>query len=167
MLFKAFARVRKQRHDLRLILTGDQPWKNVRALATEAGVAAQVDFVGRQTEPELVRLYQGAEVFVLSSNQEGLGISVLEAMACGTPVVATRCGGPESVLVEGETGFMVPLNDDAAMAKRILQLLSDSTLTATMRENCVRLARDTFSRPVVEKILIQAFQDVYPGYFQV
>ena len=165
MLFKAFARARKQRPNLRLILTGDQPWENVRAMAAAAGVAAEVDFVGRQTETELVRLYQGAELFLLSSNQEGLGISVLEAMACGTPVVATRCGGPESVLVDGETGFMVPLNDDTAMAERILQLLSDPPLMATLRKNCVRLARETFSRAVVEKILLGAFHDVYPEHF--
>jgi glycosyltransferase involved in cell wall biosynthesis len=135
-------------------------------MAEEVGVGAEVDFVGRQTKPDLVRLYQGAELFVLSSNQEGLGISVLEAMACGTPVVSTRCGGPESVLAEGETGFMVPLNDHAAMADRILQLLSDATLMATMRENCIRYAQKTFSRPVVEGIMLQAFQDVFPEHFQ-
>jgi glycosyltransferase involved in cell wall biosynthesis len=87
-------------------------------------------------------------------------------MACGTPVVATRCGGPESVLQDGETGFMVPLNDDAAMAERILQLLSDTALTASMRENCVRLARETFSRHLVDEILLKAFHDVYPEHFQ-
>ena len=165
MLFRAFARVCERRPDFRLILTGDQPWETVRAMAREVGVAAQVEFVGRQTKSELVRLYQGAELFVLSSNQEGLGISVLEAMACGTPVVATRCGGPESVLVDGETGFMVPLNDDAAMAERLIQLLSDPPLMVKMRENCVRVARETFSRPIVEKILLQAFRDVYPEHF--
>ena len=166
MLFKAFARVREQRPNLRLILTGDTPSENVLSLAADSGVAEEVDFVGRQTELELVRLYQGAALFLLSSNQEGLGISVLEAMACGTPVVATRCGGPESVLLDGETGFMVPLNDDAAMAERILQLLSDTALTASMRENCVRLARETFSRHLVDEILLKAFHDVYPEHFQ-
>lgn len=166
MLFKAFARVRERRPNLKFILTGDQPWENVRTMAADAGVAADVGFVGRQTESELVRLYQGAELFVLSSNQEGLGISVLEAMACGTPVVSTRCGGPESVLTEGHTGFLVPLNDDAAMSERILQILSDPKLMASMRENCVRSAKETFSRPEVEKILVKAFHDVYPEHFQ-
>jgi glycosyltransferase involved in cell wall biosynthesis len=128
-------------------------------------VESRVDFVGRQTELELVRLYQGATLFLLSSNQEGLGISVLEAMACGTPVIATRCGGPESVLVDGETGFMVSLNDDAAMAARIDHLLGDPILLATMGKNCVRIARDTFSRKVIDKILLRAFHDVYPEHF--
>ena len=60
---------------------------------------------------------------------------------------------------------MVPLNDDTAMAERILQLLSDPPLMATLRKNCVRLARETFSRAVVEKILLGAFHDVYPEHF--
>ena len=165
MLFKAFARVRERRPNLKMILTGDQPWENVRAMAADAGVSAEVEFVGRQTESEIVRLYQGAEIFVMSSNQEGLGISVLEAMACGTPVVSTRCGGPESVLKDGDTGFLVPLNDDAAMSERILQLLTDPQLMVSMRHNCVRSAKDNFSRPEVEKILMQAFHDVYPEHF--
>ena len=165
MLFKAFALVLQRRPDLRLILTGDRPDRAIRALAAEAGVDAKVDFIGRQSKLELVRLYQNAELFVLSSNQEGLGISVLEAMACGTPVVATRCGGPESVLKEGETGFMVPVNDYDAMSERILKLLSDNQLIYRMREQCTRLASDTFSRPMVEKTLLQAFRDVYPEHF--
>lgn len=167
MLFKAFARVLAELPDVRLVLTGDEPEDYLLKDASEAGVLSNVDFVGRQTEQQLVELYQGAEVFVLSSNQEGLGISVLEAMACGVPVVTTNCGGPENIVVDGTSGFLVDLNDDYHMAKNITRLLKDSHLRDRFSDNCVRLARDYFSREAMTKLLHKAFHDVYPEYFSV
>ena len=167
MLFKAFARVLTELSDVRLVLTGDEPNDYLLESASEAGVLSKVDFVGRQTEQQLISLYQGAEVFVLASNQEGLGISVLEAMACGVPVVSTNCGGPDNIVVDGETGFLVDLNDDYHMAKHITRLLKDPHLREKFSNNAVRLAHESFSRKVMTKSLLTAFYDVYPEYFSV
>lgn len=165
MLFRAYARVLKQRPDLRLVLTGDAPDANVQRQMSEAGVNGHVDIVGRQSVPELIRLYQGAEMFVLSSNQEGLGISILEAAACGLPVVTTKCGGPESVVIENETGYIVPIDDDEAMADRIMALSSDPELMARLRRASAARAREFFSPTTAREILIKAFRDVYPEHF--
>lgn len=165
MLFRAYARVRRQHPEIRLVLTGDAADSNVQEQLALTGMTGKVDIVGRQSLSDLVRLYQGAELFVLSSNQEGLGISILEATACGLPVVTTRCGGPESVVVDDETGYLVPLDDDAAMAERILALLADPELMERMRVASAALAQRLFSRASTGKFLLQAFRDVYPEHF--
>lgn len=165
MLFRTFRRVRTEFPSVRLVLTGDAPDADVREQLHAAGVADGVDFTGRLARPELVELYRGAELFVLSSNQEGLGISMLEALACGVPVVATRCGGPESIVIDGETGYLVPPDDDRAMAERIAELLANRQLRDRMRTACRAYAESTFSRAAVEEILLQAFKDVYPEHF--
>ena len=72
----------------------------------------------------LVELYQGAELFVLASAQEGLGIVMLTAISCGVPVIATDCGGPEGIVVEGITGQIVPNYDEGKLAEAITGLLS-------------------------------------------
>ena len=167
MLFRAFARVLAELPDVRLVLTGDDPNDYLLESASEAGVLSKVDFVGRQTEQQLISLYQGAEVFVLSSNQEGLGISILEAMACGVPVVATNCGGPDNIVVDGKTGFLVDLNDDYHMANNITRLLKDPQLREKFSNDSVRVANESFSREIMTKSLLKAFHDVYPEYFSI
>ena len=165
LLFRTLARLHTQHPDLRLVVTGDAPDARVQAALVEAGVGGAVDFVGRQTVEQLVVLYQGAAAFVLPSNQEGLGISMLEAMACGLPVVSTRCGGPESVIRDGETGFLTPLDDEIALAERIGQLLNNRGLRDTMGRAAARAARQHFSRAVIRDRLLAAFAHVYPHNF--
>ena len=65
-------------------------------------------------DDELVELYRGAALLALSSDEEGLGLVILEAMASGIPVVSTACGGPQTSVVDGETGFLTPVGDAAA-----------------------------------------------------
>ncbi len=72
--------------------------------------------------------YRSAQVFALPSWQEGLCIAALEGMASGLPVVSMRCGGPETFVTDDETGYLVPLDDDEAMARRLAQLLGDAPL---------------------------------------
>jgi glycosyltransferase involved in cell wall biosynthesis len=67
-------------------------------------------------------LYQEAKCFVLPSYEEGFGMVILEAMACGIPVVSTRCGGPNDIVLDGENGYLVDIGDVNAMAEKILAL---------------------------------------------
>jgi glycosyltransferase involved in cell wall biosynthesis len=85
----------------------------------------------------LISLYQNAAVFVLPSDEEGLGIVVLEAMACSIPVVATRCGGPDGIIQDGRNGYLVDLDDYMLMSKKIKILLENFELN----NNIGRLAR--------------------------
>lgn len=109
-----------------LVLAGRAPppgefWERAEA----AGLRRRIRYVARPGADELRDLYQHASVFALPSNEEGLGMVLLEAMACGAPAVATRCGGPDGVIGDGEDGFLVPVGDAQAMADRLQCLLAD------------------------------------------
>jgi D-inositol-3-phosphate glycosyltransferase len=110
-------------------------------------------------------LYQEATVFAFPSRQEGLGISVAEAMACGLPVVATRCGGPEGLVVDGVTGRLVPNGDEAAFAEAIDGILRDPALRIAMGAAAREEARRRFSRETIETALRVAFRDVFGDAF--
>jgi len=103
-------------------LPGSEFWRRVE----ELGLSGRVSHVLRPSLTELVELYRDADVFALPSDEEGLGLVVLEAMACGTPVVATRCGGPEGIIEDGIDGYLVPRDDAEIMAQRLRSLLENS-----------------------------------------
>jgi hypothetical protein len=88
-----------------------------------------------------------------------LGIVLLEALACGLPVVATRCGGPEG-LIDNRIGRLVKQDDTPAFAAAVIELLSDPQRLAVMREACVRLAESAFSWNAVQQQLDHALQTV-------
>jgi len=161
LLLRAYAQVRAQHPDLKLVLAGDTPGEPVRALVEELGIADSVVFAGSLPgeSDDLLRLYQGAELFVLPSMQEGLGIVVLEALACGTPVVATACGGPEGIVIDGVTGRLVhDFHDPGVMATAILDLLADPAQLDAMRKGCAAFAAGRFAYPVVEATLREAHE---------
>src|SRR5574341_1081149 len=124
LLFQAFAHIHAHYPALKLRLAGDQPSPAMLQSLNALGLESSVEFMGRLPREALLRLYQGAELFVLPSSQEGLGSSMLEALACGVPVVTTRCGGPESVIADGETGTLVESGNAAALAAAVGHLLS-------------------------------------------
>jgi len=140
MLIEAFALAQDTLpRGVRLVLAGERPpGDDIFALARQLGVANRIDVRLALPAEELAALYRRAAVFALSSNEEGLALVALEAMASGVPVVCTRCGGPETSVVEGETGFLVPLGDARAMADRLVALMSDEAL----RRRMGRAARD-------------------------
>ena len=150
LLLRAFQRVHAEHPDLKLVLVGDEPGEAVLGLVAELGLGEAVVCGGIVSADELLRLYQGAELFVLPSMQEGLGIVVLEALACGTPVVATACGGPEGIVIDGVTGRLVhEFHDPEPLAQAILDLLADPARLAALRERCAAFAAERFAYPVV------------------
>ena len=163
LLLRAFALVARERPDARLLLIGGTDGQVTTQQLAELGIQDRVLDLGRVSDSELLDHYRRAQVFVLPSRQEGLGIVVLEAMAHGLPVVSTPCGGPEDHVRDGQTGYLVPHDDPAAMAQAISKLLNDSVLHQRMSRNALEWARHTFSRPVVEAKFRQAFELVYPG----
>lgn len=136
-------------------LTGPPPpfWARVNDL----GLSDRVDFVSDPDCEALVRLYQGASVFALSSDEEGLGIVILEAMACGVPVVSTRSGGPDGIIADERDGYLVGLDDARAMANRLACLLCDQELNRRMGE----LASQTIMRRYSAGVAGRAFLDIY------
>lgn len=104
----------------------------LRAIAASLDVADCVHFVGARARHELGLYYGAADVFVTTPWYEPFGITPLEAMACGTPVVASNVGGLRSSVLDGRTGFLVPPRDAAALAERLAALQADPALRARM-----------------------------------
>jgi D-inositol-3-phosphate glycosyltransferase len=159
LLLDAFSRVlRLVPQPLRLVVTGaDDPGDAFRA---KVGVLELDDKVSVRLNPSnhaLADLYRNAACLALSSDEEGLGIVVLEAMASGIPVVATRCGGPDGIITDGIDGFLVPIGDAAAMADRLALLVRN---TAVNREIGGK-ARLTIETRYAEGVAGKAFLDVY------
>jgi glycosyltransferase involved in cell wall biosynthesis len=105
----------------------------LHALAQNLGIADQVQFLGqRQDVPELL---QAADVFVLPSTAEGLPLSILEAQASGTPVLAAPTAGIPEVVIDGKTGFLVPADDAAGYAHHLLSLFHNHDLYSQIADN--------------------------------
>lgn len=117
----------------------------------EAGAEKQlggvtIRYVGYQREAQQVaRFYQAADVYLHAARAENFPCTILEALACGTPVVATAVGGIPEQILEGVTGFLVPLAGSVALATRTAQLFGDATLRLRMGEAAAQHARDHFS----------------------
>jgi D-inositol-3-phosphate glycosyltransferase len=135
MLLEAYGAFAAGRPDApKLVLAGATPpppgfWSRARA----EGLSTHIRFVEAPSVEALIALYQEASCLLLSSDEEGFGMVMIEAMACGAPVIATRCGGPEGVISDGEDGFLVDRGDAAAMAARLAQLHANPDLTSSMR----------------------------------
>jgi glycosyltransferase involved in cell wall biosynthesis len=104
-----------------------------------------------------------SDVFVLSSRREGHPFVLLEAMACGCPVVATRCGGVDETVVQGETGITVPLGDVDALASGIAKLVGNAELRARFGEAGFRRVREHFSAQRMVEALQDAYSDLLAG----
>jgi glycosyltransferase involved in cell wall biosynthesis len=130
MLLRSFAAVQGQRPELRLVFLGDGPEKdNLQQLAEELSIAGNIDFVAFQQNP--FAYYAAADLFVLTSDFEGFGNVLVEAMAAGTPVISTDCpGGPADILLGGKLGALVPVNDHKALAHAIENTLDDEEFCA-------------------------------------
>jgi glycosyltransferase involved in cell wall biosynthesis len=123
-LIRAFARVRETRAARLVILGEGEERANLATLARDLGVAAEVDLPGFRPNP--YAFMTRADVFALASRVEGMPNTIIEALACGCPVVATDCpSGPDEILESGRHGRLVPVGDDAALA---------AAISATLRE---------------------------------
>ncbi len=143
---------------VRLVLAGRSgPDASVWSRVTRLGVEKRVSYVDRPTPEALITLYQRAAAFALSSDEEGLGVVLLEAMACGIPVVSTRSGGPDGIITDGSDGFLVPLGDVQALSDRMVRLCSDDDLNRSMG----RAARRTAERRYAQEVTAEAFVDVW------
>jgi glycosyltransferase involved in cell wall biosynthesis len=118
--------------DLHWVIAGEGDLRpSLERQISELGLRDRVHLMGHMASPE--RLIADADAFVMSSRQEGLGTSVLEAMALGTPVASTGAGGLPEMLGHG-AGLVVPPGDSAALADAVARMLGDSTLRANLVE---------------------------------
>jgi glycosyltransferase involved in cell wall biosynthesis len=132
----------------------------VPRMLREMGLAHRVTFLGRQSLEELVRLYNEAQVLVSPSLYEGFGLPAAEAMACGTPVVATTAGAFPETIVDGETGVLVPPADARALADAIAALLADPQRRAAMGAAGSRRIEQHFSWGVCAQRTAELYEEV-------
>ncbi len=141
------------------ILVGDGPLRpRVMALAERLGLGSHITFTGlRRDVPRLVAAF---DIFMMSSLYEGLPVAVLEAMALGKPVVATRVGGLPGVVNDGQHGFLVEAGDSAALAAKALVLLGDPDLRRTMGGAGQARIQEYFSVQQMVHVTEQVYADV-------
>ena len=157
-LLEAAAKVVVAVPDCRFVIAGDGLQRaTLVQQAQQLGLAECVQFTGELTQDQLRDWMQQARVFVLPSLEEGLGVVLLEAMACGTPCVGTRVGGIPDVVVPG-TGLLVPPADATALAQSILKLLQNPAQWRAFSLAARQRAQACYSWPVIAGQLMQVFE---------
>lgn len=143
---RIFAKVREECPAV-LVLVGDGPTRpDTEATVRELGLESDVRFLGK-VDP-VADLMRAADLFLLPSKSESFGLSALEAMACGVPVVASNVGGLPEVIEDGVQGALMPVGDIDGMARRALELLEESRWPEA-RDRAVLRARDFAAEKVV------------------
>lgn len=152
---RVFARVRERVPSV-LLLVGDGPERGpVAELARELGVGEKVRFLGEQDALEPYLSF--SDLALLPSGEESFGLVALEAMSCEVPVVATRVGGLPEVVADGETGYLRPLGDVAALADAAIELLGDEVKRRRFAERGRSVAVERFDASV----LLPRYEEVY------
>ncbi len=162
MLLRAYALLAARRPDIpRLVLAGEcgLARRDIN-LAQSVGIAHRLEVRVKVSRQELASLYRNAAVFLLSSDEEGLGMVLLEAMASGLAVVSTRCGGPETAVVDGKTGLLAPVGDWSAFAEKIEFLLSDASLRKDMGAAARTRAVECFSLKAAGRVYLDTYRAI-------
>jgi len=141
-VIEIFDRVRRAL-PARLLMVGDGPDRVLaERLCREKEICDLVSFLGNIDAIE--SLLPAADVLVLTSDRESFGLSALEAMACGVPVIGTDAGGLPEVVENGRSGYLRPIGDVEAMSEAAISILSDTALQSEMRANSRRRALEVF-----------------------
>ncbi len=166
-LLRAIAVMREDgvldRHPMCLAIIGGDPeatqaemsaeMSRLKSLSMEYGLSELVTFLGQRDQDTLPYYYSAAEVAVVPSHYESFGMVALEAMACGTPVVASQVGGLAFLVQDGVTGYHVPDGEPDALADRLLALLENPELRRTMGDQGAMYAQGYSWEIIADRIL--------------
>ncbi|MGI6502371.1 MAG: GT4 family glycosyltransferase PelF [Candidatus Methanoculleus thermohydrogenotrophicum] len=135
-LLGAMSIVHRELPEAKLILVGDgEEREHLETLTDNLGIRECVEFAGRVPHERVKDYMNQAEVFVLSSLSEGFPVTILEAMACGLPIVATRVGGIPDIIEDGTNGYLVDTMNQEQLAEALLKLLQDEKLRRDISGN--------------------------------
>ncbi len=125
----------------------------LQKLCDDLAVGQTVVFLGKRDQDKLPYYYSAAQLLVMPSHYESFGMVALEAMACGTPVIASEVGGLAYLVRDGETGFTIPDQEPEALCEKISWLLRDHNLHATMSQRAVEYAQDYAWEKIAKQIV--------------
>lgn len=165
VLIESFARIAAKYPTTRLRLAGSGPeLETLRDMVHKLGISARCEFVAPYAGSDAKYAFmKGLDVFVHPSFAEGLPNSVMEAMACGLPIIATNVGGVPDMLTP-ESGIMVPANDVEALASALEHLAGDAVLRKRMGESSRRRYEGLFTPEAVLPLLLSSYERViHPG----
>lgn len=132
---RAFAAIKKVFSGATLTVAGSGPERaRLQALAVQLQLKDSVRFTGRIDNANIPALYASADCMINSSTVDNMPISILEAFASGVPVVSTRAGGIADMVEHGVSGLLVPIGDDAAMAREVLRILQHPAIASDLRQ---------------------------------
>lgn len=129
-------------------------------LKEEVGMKDLIAFLGSRAQDMLPYYYSSAEVCVVPSHYESFGLVALEAMACGTPVIASRVGGLQHTIEDGETGFLVPAGDPDALAEKLRLILLDHELRTRLAMRARQRAQ-TYTWQSVADHILSLYEDLW------
>ena len=166
-----FARlIRDQGVKARLVIVGGEsddpdPAKTpeigrLQQLARAEGIADHVLFVGRKGRSELKYYYSAADVFVTTPWYEPFGITPIEAMACGTPVIGANVGGIKYSVRDGQTGYLVPPNDSVVLGERLASLLTQPRLLQRFSQQAVERVNRLFTWRKISAQIAEVYEEV-------
>jgi glycosyltransferase involved in cell wall biosynthesis len=151
------ARVHEKMSNVHFVWIGDGPLEaSARALALALGVGDVLHFAGHREE--LPDDLGALDVFVMTSRWEAFSLALLEAMACGLPVVASRLPGIAEAVTEDESGFLLPVGDADGMNAAVQKLLSDRDLSRRMGERARQSVEEKFTRSQMMDKLMLVYQ---------
>jgi glycosyltransferase involved in cell wall biosynthesis len=142
------------------LLETDPYARRLRALAGTCGVADRVRLVGAVPREEMGRWYRSADVLVAAPWYEPFGLTPLEAMACGVPVVGTAVGGIKDTVVDGVTGDLVPARDPRALGTALQRLLDDRIRRFAYATAALERARRRYSWAATAERLAEVYAEV-------
>lgn len=150
VLLRAFAAVAREHPGWTLTIVGEGPERQALAeLAIELGIAERVDLMGSVPEPGEVLVT--SDFFVMASRYEGFPNALLEAMACGLPVISTDSVGAQEIVTDGHDGLLTPVEDEAALAQAMRRLIEDPELRQRLGRNGAEVSERYSLDRIVER----------------
>ena len=162
-LIRAIPIIRNKVKNARFLIIGDGPLLEAhKSLAKELGIVDEVKFLGTVRNELLPEVLNAADLYVSTSLSDGTSASLLEALACGLPVVVTRIPANKEWLIEGENGYMVTVKDYKELANRLIETLQDDNLMAQMRAANLKVAQERADWKINSRILEKSVADLLP-----
>ena len=133
---------------------------DLKARVSNAGFSDRIIFLGTQPSNRLPLLFAALDIYVAPQRNEGFGLTPIEAMACGVPVIATTAGAFEEMVLNGETGYIVEIEDIINMAERLLELLSNERRRKALAKASIERVNQHFDIKGEAAALVNLYQDL-------